>query len=288
MARALRERGSHGAVREPARYWAWRQAACAPSPRQTDLVLCVLPSNRRSTSRTRVDAVFVGHPLADRVPFESIGRGTRCPGLRPRARCRGTPGQPGGEVSRLGPPFAATVAWLAPAARARFVAPMANAAARVIFDARCATHAPGAGAPGRRGAQDVITAERRVAPRVRTQRSRPRSSSDRMVVAYRVAPLTAGLLREEAVKTESLDPEPAGRAGRWCRSTSRTGARRSARARDAGSNSSAGPSAVSRPSARLTRCAPDASERRRPPVLELLVRRRARPLKHACGPAPID
>ena len=48
-------------------------------------------------------------------------------------------------MNKLGPPFAATVAWLASQRPdLTFVAPMANAAARAGFERALGEHAPGA------------------------------------------------------------------------------------------------------------------------------------------------
>jgi lipid-A-disaccharide synthase len=108
-------------------------------------------------------------------------------------------------VSRLGPPFAATVAWLAARRPALgFVAPMANAAARVIFERALRDHAPGVQVhlvDGR--AQDVIAASDAVLLASGTATLETALVKRPMVVAYRVAPLTGWLLREmKLVKTE--------------------------------------------------------------------------------------
>jgi lipid-A-disaccharide synthase len=154
-----------------------------------------------------VGAVFVGHPLADRVPFESDPVAARAAlGLPAGGEVVAVlPGSRGGEVSRLGPPFAATVAWLAARRPGLgFVAPMANAAARLVFAQALREHAPGVQVhlvDGR--ALDAIAASDAVLLASGTATLETALVKRPMVVAYRMAPLTGWLLREmKLVKTE--------------------------------------------------------------------------------------
>jgi lipid-A-disaccharide synthase len=108
-------------------------------------------------------------------------------------------------VSKLGPPFAATVAWLAgKRPELRFVAPMANAAARAGFERALHEHAPGVHVnlvDGR--AQEALTASDAVLVTSGTATLETALVKRPMVVAYRVAPLTSWLLRGmKLVKTE--------------------------------------------------------------------------------------
>ena len=207
MARALRERGVATVQYVSPQVWAWRQGRVRTIAEAVDLVLCVLPFEPAFYQSHEVDAVFVGHPLADRVPFESDPVAARAAlGLGTTGQVVAVlPGSRGGEVSRLGPPFAATVAWLAARRPALgFVAPMANAAARVIFERALRDHAPGVQVhlvDGR--AQDVIAASDAVLLASGTATLETALVKRPMVVAYRVAPLTGWLLREmKLVKTE--------------------------------------------------------------------------------------
>src|ERR1022692_1238139 len=110
---------------------AWRQSRVDNIHRSVDLVLCLLPFEKRFYENRGVRAEFVGHPLADAIPL-SVDR--------PRARAQLSlpvdaeviallPGSRRGEVGRLAEDFAATVAWLAAQRpRLRFIAPMASTA----------------------------------------------------------------------------------------------------------------------------------------------------------------
>jgi lipid-A-disaccharide synthase len=115
------------------------------------------------------------------------------------------PGSRRGEVTRLGPPFAATLAWL----RARrpdlaFVAPMAGAAARQVFEQSLRDHAPDLAVhlvDGR--AQEAMAASDAVLLSSGTATLEAALVKRPMVVAYRVAPLTGWMLRDlKLVKTE--------------------------------------------------------------------------------------
>ena len=59
--------------------WAWRQGRVRTIGRAVDLVLCLLPFEKRVLREHGVRAVFVGHPLADQIPLRSIAEA--------RARC---------------------------------------------------------------------------------------------------------------------------------------------------------------------------------------------------------
>ena len=207
MARALRERGVATVQYVSPQVWAWRRGRVRTIAEAVDLVLCVLPFETAFYQSHDVGAVFVGHPLADRVPFESDPVAARAAlGLPAGGEVVAVlPGSRGGEVSRLGPPFAATVAWLAERRPGLgFVAPMANAAARSVFEQALRDHAPGVQvhlADGR--ALDAIAASDAVLLASGTATLETALVKRPMVVAYRMAPLTGWLLREmKLVKTE--------------------------------------------------------------------------------------
>jgi len=108
---------------------------------------------------------------------------------------------------KLGPPFAATLAWLQSRRPSlRFVAPMANAHARAVFERDLREHAPQVEVQlvdGR--AHEAIAASDAVLVASGTATLETALLKRPMVVAYRLAPLTAWLLREmKLVKTESF------------------------------------------------------------------------------------
>ena len=116
--------------------WAWRQGRARNIRESVDLVLCLLPFEKRFYDEHGIRAEFVGHPLADAIP-ENVERESarRALGLELQASVVALlPGSRRGEVARLAADFAATARWLA-AQRPdlKFIAPMASAATRQIF-----------------------------------------------------------------------------------------------------------------------------------------------------------
>jgi lipid-A-disaccharide synthase len=206
VAAALKRRGIPTVQYVSPQVWAWRQGRVRTIGEAVDLVLCVLPFETDFYVAHSVRAVFVGHPLADRIPLESDARAARAAlGLPGECEIVAVlPGSRRGEVARLGAPFAATLSWLAGRRPGlAFVAPMASAAARETFEQALRDHAPGvpvALVDGR--AQDAIAASNAVLVASGTATLETTLVKRPMVVAYRVARLTAWLLRDlKLVKT---------------------------------------------------------------------------------------
>lgn len=198
--------------------WAWRQGRVRTIGQAVDLVLCVLPFEQAFYDRHDVRATFVGHPLADRIPFDSPpGPARAALGLDVSTPTVAVlPGSRGAEVGKLGEPFAATIAWLqARRPNLQFVAPMANAAARAAFVDALASQAPGVavhlvdgGAPQAIAAADAVLVASGTATLETALVKRP------MVVAYKVAPLTSWLLRDLGLMKAEHFAQPNLLAGR--------------------------------------------------------------------------
>jgi lipid-A-disaccharide synthase len=126
--------------------WAWRQGRARNMRESVDLVLCLLPFEKRFYDEHGIRAEFVGHPLADAIP-ENIDRelARRTLGLAAQASVVALlPGSRRGEVARLAADFAATARWLAlQRPDLKFIAPMASAATRQIFSRVLERDAPG-------------------------------------------------------------------------------------------------------------------------------------------------
>jgi lipid-A-disaccharide synthase len=179
--------------------WAWRQGRVRTIGRAVDLVLCLLPFEKRFYDEHGVRAVFVGHPLADQIPLHLDPRAARTAlQLDPDgAYVALLPGSRQGEVARLSPDFAATVAWLSrQRQQLRFVAALANPGARRTFAA--ALEAAGVrdrvtlvdgDAQSVMAASDVVLLASGTATLEATLVKRP------MVVAYRLSLLTTFLLK---------------------------------------------------------------------------------------------
>jgi len=207
VAAALKRRGIPTVQYVSPQVWAWRQGRVRTIGQSVDLVLCVLPFEPAFFAQHSVRAVFVGHPLADRIPLETDAGAARAALGLPAAGevVAVLPGSRAGEITKLGPPFAATLAWL----RARrpslsFVAPMANAAARERFERDLREHAPQVEVRVLDGrAHEAIAASDAVLVASGTATLETALLKRPMVVAYRLAPLTGWLLREmKLVKTQ--------------------------------------------------------------------------------------
>jgi len=167
--------------------------------RAVDLVLCLLPFEKRFYDEHGVRAVFVGHPLADQIPIHLDPSEARTAlGLDPDGPYLALlPGSRHGEVARLSPDFAATVAWLQrQRAELKFVAALANEGTRKTFAA--ALEAAGVrdrvtlvdgNAQRVMAASDVVLLASGTATLEATLVKRP------MVVAYRLSLLTTFLLK---------------------------------------------------------------------------------------------
>jgi lipid-A-disaccharide synthase len=125
--------------------WAWRQGRARSMRESVDLVLCLLPFEKRFYDEHGIRAEFVGHPLADAIPLEIDRPGAReALGLPIEGQIIALlPGSRRGEVTRLAADFIATARWLkVQRPQLNFVAPMANAAAREIFSEALQRDAP--------------------------------------------------------------------------------------------------------------------------------------------------
>jgi len=179
--------------------WAWRQGRARSMRESVDLVLCLLPFEKRFYDEHGIRAEFVGHPLADAIPID-VDRAAARADLDIPASARLVallPGSRRGEVARLAQDFAATARWLAAKRPGlQFIAPMASAATREIFTQALALHAPevevrliDGRAQAALIAADVVLVASGTASLEAALCKRP------MVVVYRLGAITAWILR---------------------------------------------------------------------------------------------
>lgn len=179
--------------------WAWREGRIRTIARAVNRLLVLFPFEAELYRRHGVDAVYVGHPLADQLPLVPDAarqrRALRLPSSGPLLAV--LPGSRRGELEQLAAPFAQTMDLLH---RQRpdlhFVAPMASPATRRAFEQALAAlpqdlpltlldgHSQAA-----MEAADVVLLASGTATLEAMLLKRP------MVVAYKVAPLTYRLLR---------------------------------------------------------------------------------------------
>ncbi len=173
--------------------WAWRPGRVATVARAADRVLCLLPFEPPYYDGI---AEFVGHPLADRLEFDEARRAA----TRERLGFAGDapvvavlPGSRSSELKNHAAAFAGAIGKLGVD---RVVAPMVNDRLAAQFARACERHAPGVPVVMSREdsrliieAADVVLAASGTATLECLLLDRP------MVVAYRLAPLTAWVLR---------------------------------------------------------------------------------------------
>jgi len=199
LARALRRRGVITAQYVSPQVWAWRPGRVPKIAASVDAVLCLLPFEPQCYTGQPVRAQFVGHPLADQIPLEPQRVAARQRlGLQPSDLVVAIlPGSRMGEVQRLGADFAAATVQLRQLLPQplHFVAPMASARVAAVFEAQIR----GAGAEIRlleQGADDALAAADVALVASGTATLQALLHGCPMVVAYRLAALTAFLVRD--------------------------------------------------------------------------------------------
>ena len=199
LAPALKAQGIPTVQYVSPQVWAWREGRVRTIGLAVDLVLCLLPFEKQFYDAHGVQAVFVGHPLADQIPMHLDAVAARHSlQLDPAATYVALlPGSRHGEVARLSPDFAATVAWLAQRRpELHFIAAMASPTVRGVFEAaldaasvRDRVRIFDGNAQAVMAASDVILLASGTATLEATLVKRP------MVVAYRLGALTSFLLK---------------------------------------------------------------------------------------------
>ena len=199
LARRLKAAGLRTVQYVSPQVWAWRQSRVHDIARACDRILCLLPFEPAFYAQHGVEARFVGHPLADQFPLQPDRAAARAAlGLDASTEVVAVlPGSRAGEVSRLAAPFAAAARWLHERRPGvTFVAPLTTAVTRASFAAAWHAAAPAVPVQIEDGksrlvlaAADVVLVASGTATLETLLTQRP------MVVAYKLAPLTAFLLR---------------------------------------------------------------------------------------------
>jgi lipid-A-disaccharide synthase len=179
--------------------WAWRPKRVKYIREACDLVLCLLPFERDFVVRHGVNARFVGHPLADEIqPRAEDGPEARAAlGLQGSPVVALLPGSRVGELNRLGSVFLEAASWLREQVPGvRFVSAAATRKTGEIFSEQChqaglddAVKIVSGQARQTMAAADVVLLASGTATLEAMLMLRP------MVVAYKVAPLSAWLAR---------------------------------------------------------------------------------------------
>ncbi|HXC58591.1 MAG TPA: lipid-A-disaccharide synthase [Steroidobacteraceae bacterium] len=198
LARSLKRRGLATVQYVSPQVWAWRPGRVPAIAAAVDAVLCLLPFEPGCYAGHAVRAEFVGHPLADQIPTESQRASARqALGLNDSDCVIAIlPGSRMGEVQRLGADFAAAARLLSAATDRPvvFLAPMASPAVAAVFEAQRRA----VGVEIRllqQGADQVLAAADAALVASGTATLQSLLHGCPMAVAYRLAPLTAFLVR---------------------------------------------------------------------------------------------
>lgn len=187
--------------------WAWRNYRVRTIARSADLMLTLFPFEADFYARQAdhpVTARFVGHPLADMIAPPAAEDGVRKLQLRREFGLPEDapvlallPGSRETELNHLAVSFIQTAIWcVAQRTELHFIAPQASAQTRTLFEQALAQHAPhlpitlvdGRAQDALRSADAALVASGTATLEALLLR-RP------MVVAYRMAPLTAWITR---------------------------------------------------------------------------------------------
>ncbi len=199
LARALKRQGLATVQYVAPQVWAWRQGRVRTLARAYDLMLCLLPFEPPFFAAHALAARFVGHPLADQIPLQPDRSAARAAlQLDPeRPVLALLPGSRVSEVQRLSSPFIEAATLLRRShPTLQVIAPMAGPTVRTVFEARLAA-APAATAvqvlDGR--SRTALTAADVAVVASGTATLEALLCRCPMVVAYRVGPVTAQLVR---------------------------------------------------------------------------------------------
>jgi len=192
--------------------WAWRQGRARSIRAVEDLVLCLLPFEKRFYDGHGIRAEFVGHPLADAIPMYADRAAARSAlGLPSDAAVVALlPGSRRGEVTRLASDIAATARWMqTQRPDLTFIAPLASRATRDVFAAALARDAPEVEVRIFEGrAQSALTAANVVLVASGTATLETALCKRPMVVIYRLGALTAWIVRHTNLVKSKFFSQP--------------------------------------------------------------------------------
>lgn len=194
--RWLKQRGVRTVHDVSPSVWAWREHRAAKIGESADRVLCLFPMEPPIYARHGVEAVFIGHPLADAIPLHPDRAAARAalgePDDAPILAL--LPGSRLGEIRRMLPGFADAARRLAADVPGlRVLVPAANAQCRAVID-DILGHAPAFRIVDGQ-AQRIMIASNAVLLASGTAALEAMLCKRPMVVGHRIAPLTYRIVR---------------------------------------------------------------------------------------------
>ncbi|WP_369832102.1 lipid-A-disaccharide synthase [Motiliproteus sp. MSK22-1] len=176
--------------------WAWREKRVLKIARSTDLMLCLLPFEKRFYDKHGVDARFVGHTLADELPVEvDTPAARKALALDDKQTWVALlPGSRAGEVEKLTPLFLDAARWLLKQKPTlKFILPAANRARfEQLRELLSGQDLPVQLIEGR--SREVMQASDAVLMASGTAALEGMLLKKPLVVAYRMAPLTFAII----------------------------------------------------------------------------------------------
>ncbi|WKE64515.1 lipid-A-disaccharide synthase [Gallaecimonas kandeliae] len=195
--RRLKEQGIKTVHYVSPSVWAWREKRVFKVKAATDLVLALLPFEKAFYDRHDHPCVFVGHPLADRMPLDvDVSGAWQALGLdESHPTLAVLPGSRGGEVARMAPLFKEVALRLkAQFPGLRFLIPAANAKRRAQIETVFA-ELPDTSVVDGQG-REVMAASDAVLLASGTATLEAMLAKKPMVVAYQVHPFTYWLAKK--------------------------------------------------------------------------------------------
>ena len=177
--------------------WAWRESRAAKIGASADRVLCLFPMEPPIYAQHGVDAVFVGHPLADAIPLDPDRAGARAGfGIAVHDPVLAVlPGSRLGEIERMLPVFLeAATGIVAEFPELKVLVPAANPQCRAAIE-RLAIGVPLALRILDGEAQEAMIASDVVLLASGTAALEAMLCKRPMVVGHRIAPLTHSIVR---------------------------------------------------------------------------------------------
>ncbi len=179
--------------------WAWRESRLPKIMQSCDLMLTLFPFEARYYEQHGHPVQFVGHPLAQQIPFQTDRQAARktLQVAQDKTYVAILPGSRHSEVSRLSQPFLETAVWLQQRRDIEFLVPLANEKVAHSFQQQAQPtqyqglklHTFDGHSQTAMAAADVVLLASGTATLEATLLKRP------MVVAYRLSPITYWLAK---------------------------------------------------------------------------------------------
>ena len=115
--------------------WAWRKNRVKKIKKSVDKMLCILPFEPQIYEKYKIPAKYIGHPLADTIPYDLNKENIRYElGIKTSVLVAILPGSRINEIRQLGPIFVKTAKLMRGSNNnISFIAPMASNDIKTIF-----------------------------------------------------------------------------------------------------------------------------------------------------------